>query len=147
MSDFCYLFRVRYSECDAQNVVFNGRYGDYVDIAVSEYIRAIWGDYDEVLLSRGLDSQVVSYSINWRGPARFDDVIQAGVRVGKIGTTSYGFEVAFSNYQTGSEIAEAEIVYVLVDANSYQKTPIPDTLRQQLEAGAPAMLIDHAGAT
>ena len=44
-NDFCYLLRVRYSECDAQKVVFNGRYSDYVDIAAGEFTRAIWGDY------------------------------------------------------------------------------------------------------
>ena len=36
----CYL-RVRYGECDAQKVVFNSRYGDYVDVAVNEFLRAL----------------------------------------------------------------------------------------------------------
>jgi acyl-CoA thioesterase FadM len=35
------LVRVRFAECDAQNVVFNARYGDYVDVAVSEYYREV----------------------------------------------------------------------------------------------------------
>ena len=41
MRPFRYYLRVRYSECDAQKVVFNGRYGEYVDLAVTEYMRAI----------------------------------------------------------------------------------------------------------
>lgn len=32
---FRYYLRVRYGECDAQKVVFNARYGDYVDLASS----------------------------------------------------------------------------------------------------------------
>ena len=31
------LLRVRYSECDAQEVVFNARYADYADLAATEF--------------------------------------------------------------------------------------------------------------
>lgn len=50
--------RVRYGECDAQQVVFNARYGDYIDIAATEFYRALFGSY-QALVERGLDSQVV----------------------------------------------------------------------------------------
>jgi hypothetical protein len=32
---------VRDIECDAQKVVFNSRYGEYVDVAINEFVRAI----------------------------------------------------------------------------------------------------------
>ena len=38
---FRFRFRVRYGECDAQGVVFNARYADFVDIAVNEYVRTL----------------------------------------------------------------------------------------------------------
>lgn len=37
---FVHRLRVRYGECDAQKVVFNARYGDYMDVAVLEFMRA-----------------------------------------------------------------------------------------------------------
>jgi hypothetical protein len=37
---FRYYLRVRYQECDAQHVVFNARYGDYIDLACFEFLRA-----------------------------------------------------------------------------------------------------------
>ena len=37
---FRYYLRVRYQECDAQKVVFNARYGDYIDQACIEFLRA-----------------------------------------------------------------------------------------------------------
>jgi acyl-CoA thioester hydrolase len=40
MNPFRYYLRVRYSECDAQKIVFNARYGEYVDLAVSEFMRS-----------------------------------------------------------------------------------------------------------
>ena len=38
---FRYYLRVRYNECDAQRVVFNGHYGTYVDMAVTECENAL----------------------------------------------------------------------------------------------------------
>ena len=32
---FRYYLRVRYIECDAQKVVFNSRYGEYVDVSIT----------------------------------------------------------------------------------------------------------------
>ena len=54
-SAFTLLLRVRYGECDAQQVVFNPRYADYVDVAATEYFRTLFGGYD-AFLDRGLDN-------------------------------------------------------------------------------------------
>lgn len=142
---FSYLLRVRYLECDAQKVVFNGRYADYVDIAVSEYMRVLWGDYDEIL-SKGLDFQVVSLTINWKGPARFDDILAVSVQNARIGNTSFTLQVEFHNYKSQKHIASAEITYVMVSATEYKKVPLTDEMREKLEKGAPGVIIDHAGA-
>ncbi|MEQ9510770.1 MAG: hotdog domain-containing protein, partial [Alloalcanivorax xenomutans] len=72
---FRYRLRVRYSECDAQHVVFNARYGDYVDLAMTEFMRALGRDYG-ALLARGLDNQVVKLTLEWKASARFDDVLE-----------------------------------------------------------------------
>ena len=37
---FRYYLRVRYIECDAQKVVFNSRYSEYVDVGFSKILRA-----------------------------------------------------------------------------------------------------------
>ena len=52
---FRFRFRVRYNECDAQQVVFNARYADYVDLAMTEFMRALGRDY-KARLARGLDN-------------------------------------------------------------------------------------------
>ena len=143
-NDFCYLLRVRYSECDAQKVVFNGRYSDYVDIAAGEFTRAIWGDYND-MLSKGIDNQVVSYSIDWQGPAHFDDVLAVRVKPKKIGNTSYSLQVDFYHYDNKKMIASAQIVYVMVSVDKHEKMAIPDLMRKQLESGAQGITVNHAG--
>jgi len=141
---FRFRFRVRYGECDTQSVVFNARYADYVDIAVNEYIRILFGDYQN-LLDQDLDIQVVSLTVNYRAPARFDDVLEARVKAGRIGNTSFTVHLEFYRYGDELLVAEADITYVLIQPSKMKKTPVPDEIREALEEGAPGVLISHAG--
>ena len=145
-NDFTYVFRVRYSECDPQKVVFNGRYAEYVDLAATEFVKALWGSYDNVI-AKGFDFQVVNLNISWKAPAHFDDVITVSVKTSHVGNSSYIFSYEFFNKTTNQNIVTAEAVYVMVDANSFTKITIPDDLRATLEAGAPGVVVNHAGVT
>lgn len=141
---FCYYLRVRYLECDAQKVVFNARYVDYVDLAVTEFIRAVWGSYTD-LLSNDIDFQVVSLSIDWAAPARYDDILGITVESHKIGDSSFTLKVAVYNALTRARLASVKVVDVLVDATHLKKMTIPEDMRRRLEAGAPGVTVDHAG--
>ena len=141
---FRFRFRVRYGECDAQGVVFNARYADFVDISVNEYIRALFGNYQH-LLDQDLDIQVVSLTVNWKAPARFDDVLEARIRAGKIGNTSFTLHLEFFRHGDEAFIADADVTYVLIQPSVMGKVAIPDHVREVLERGAPGELISHAG--
>lgn len=141
---FRFRFRVRYGECDAQGVVFNARYGDYVDIAVNEYIRTLFGDYQR-LLDQDLDIQVVSMTVNWKAPAKFDDVLEARIKAGRLGNTSFTLHLEFYRYGDDRFIADADITYVMIQPSVMGKVAIPDAVREQLAEGAPGVLISHAG--
>ncbi|WP_166261691.1 acyl-CoA thioesterase [Marinobacter salicampi] len=143
---FEFRFRVRYGECDAQAVVFNARYAEYVDIAVNEYIRTLFGDYRN-LLNQDMDIQVVSLTINWKAPALFDDVLCATIVPGRLGNSSFSLKLGFVRFGTDLEVANADITYVLIAPSTGNKQVIPDSTRALLEAGAPGVLISHAGET
>ena len=141
---FTHLLRVRYAECDAQNVVFNAKYGEYVDVAATEFTRAVWGDYNEVLAS-GFDNQVVNLTTDWQSPARFDEVLAIQVAVDRIGTTSYTLALSFSEHASGRQIARSSITYVMIAADGGAKIAIPGDLRAKLESGAEGVVSNHAG--
>lgn len=138
---FRYYLRVRYQECDAQKVVFNSRYGDYVDLAVGEFFRAI--GYGEPMVSGELDYQLVKQTTEWKAPARYDDVLEIGVKALKLGTTSFTLGVEFRVAGRPDVIAAVETVYVLVDSKALAKKPLPDDLRARLQQGADTAT-DHA---
>ncbi|MBD9415768.1 acyl-CoA thioesterase [Pseudomonas sp. PDM16] len=141
---FRLLLRVRYGECDAQQVVFNARYGDYVDVAATEFYRAVFGSY-QALLEQGLDSQVVRMVTDWSAPARFDDVLQLEASTLRLGNSSFTLQVDIRRHSDQAAIARSEITYVMVDAQAFTKTPIPEVIRAQLERGAPDVTVNQAG--
>lgn len=139
---FCYRLRVRYAECDAQKVVFNARYGDYVDLAATEFMRAL--GYGKELLDGRLDYQLVRQTTEWRAPAHFDDVLSLSVSSPHQGTTSFTLAVEFRRAGEDTLLARAETVYVLVSP-ALVKTPLPESLRNSLVSGAPDVVTCHAG--
>ena len=141
---FTVYLRVRYAECDAQKVVFNARYADYVDVVITEYMRVLMGGYS-VLFAHGVDNQLVRMLIEWRASARFDDILAVEVETLKVGNTSFTLQFLFKRYPDGVLLSTVETVYVLVDTNNYQKTPIPDWLREKMLAGAPGQSINFSG--
>lgn len=139
------MLRVRYGECDAQGIVFNARWGDYVDVAATEFQRAVFGSVDPATM--GMDWQLVKQTIEWRSPARYDDVLEIRVRTLRVGTTSFVLESEFRRHAAGDTLARAETIYVVVTPDVRTKRPITDRERALLERGAPERFVDHAGIT
>ena len=134
--------RVRYAECDAQGIVFNARWGDYVDVAVTEYLRVLFGGMPD---SRELDWRLVKQTTEWHGPARFDDVLDVRVKPVRLGTTSFVVATEFRRLADQAHLVDSETVYVTIDPKAGAKQPIPERHRPALERGAPGIVIDMAG--
>ena len=139
---FRYFLRVRYIECDAQKVVFNSRYSEYVDVAINEFIRAI-GLLDDFVAGH-LDFQLVKQTIEWKAPARFDQVLELSIAATRLGNTSFTVRTDFRIAGDDRVIVTVETVYVLVDAATLTKLSLPDGLRTALTQGAAGMVTDHA---
>jgi acyl-CoA thioester hydrolase len=121
--------RVRYSECDQQGYVFNAHYLGWFDIAITELFRAAFGSYGTVL-ERGIDVVVGEARLQFRAPARFDDVVDLGISVVRLGETSLTCEYAIT--RGGELLVEGETRHVFVDTATYAKTPVPAWARAGL---------------
>ena len=139
---FRYYLRVRYIECDAQKVVFNSRYSEYVDVSINEFLRAagVLADFTE----GRLDFQLVKQTVEWRAPARFDQVLELSIAAKHLGNTSFTMTTDFRIAGDAGVVVTAETVYVLVDAKTLTKMPLPSHLRIALQAGAAGRTTDHA---
>lgn len=137
--------RVRYSECDAQQVVFNARYADYADLAATEYMRALLGSFQN-LIDSGYDNQVVNLNIDWKASAVFDDVLSLNCRLVHVGNSSFRLQTQMFAVRSSQNIliATASATYVVVNAKTFEKASIPNFMRE-LFAQDLETLVDQAG--
>jgi len=142
---FVYRLRVRFCECDPQKVAFNAHFALYIDLAVFEFMRTM--GFGESLVKGPLDYQVVKQAVEWKAPARFDQVVEVSVWAKQLGTTSFVIATEFRIAENNASIAIGETVYVLVDAATLTKTPLPAEFRKALEQGLPGLCVDHANST
>lgn len=125
-----HALRVRYAECDPQNVVFNSRYLEYFDVALTELWREAFGNYDEVMEERGVDLVVAEATIRYRAPLRFDDEFELVATVQRLGTTSTTIGIAV--VRDGDVVAEGELRHVFVARGTGEKKEIPERMREAL---------------
>lgn len=140
---FRYYLRVRYFECDAQKVVFNARYGDYVDLAITYFLKSVLGKKGVGV--EEFDFQTVKHTIEWQAPARFHDVLCISVHITQVGNTSFTFATEMRHAEGGHVVATTETVCVAVDGTTLSKKPVAEELKAALLAGAPGEQVDHAG--
>lgn len=131
MSLFFYEIRVRWSEVDAQQVVFNGHYLNFFDVAFNEFFRHVGLHYGQMMEEYSCDFFVKKVSIEYHASAHFDDWLRVYVSVEKLGNSSM---VVGMDIRRGDEqIVTGELVYVCFDVQTRRPTPIPEMLRAKLK--------------
>ena len=128
--------RVRWAEIDAQQIVFNGHYLMYFDTAVAAYWRALAMPYAETMEALGGDLYVRKATLEYLASARYDDVLDVGMRCTRIGNSSILFTGAV--FRQDELLVSGDLVYVFADPHSQTSKPVPESLRKVLlgyEAG------------
>ena len=127
MDGFPFVHRetVRFNDLDGMGHVNNALYLTYLEQA-----RLAWfGEderrpYEDVILART--------EIDFRAPLSEGEIVDVGVRPGRIGTKS--FELDYRLEASGRVVAEAKAVLVGYDYERAQSTEIPARWRQRLTA-------------
>lgn len=125
------LARVWFSDTDAQGIVYYGRYLPYFDHARTEYHRHL---QNAPFSQGGGDLVMRALRVEYHAPARFDDLIEAFVRVSRVGTTSMTYECAAYLLPDDRLMVTAELTVVLVDLAERRPVPIPGAIREAVEA-------------
>jgi acyl-CoA thioester hydrolase len=126
---FVHRFRVRYSECDPQGVVFNANYVAYLDVVFTELWRETLGRYQD-LVDGGIDTVVAEVNVRYLGSAEFDDEIEFQARVVQLGSTSLVTE--FEATVEERPVVWARLRHVFIDAAAKEKTEMPAHVREAL---------------
>ena len=123
---FAHALRVRWGECDMQGIVFNPHYMAYVDVALTEYWRAVGLPYPAAFEAEGTDTFMVAASQTYRNAASFDDLLDVALRVDYLGTTSLRF--AFDIGHDSASLVQGAATYVVADRQTRAPKPLSTTL-------------------
>jgi acyl-CoA thioester hydrolase len=130
---FSTRFRVRYSEIDGQKIVFNSRYLEYADVAITEFWR--WADLSDIGAEwTDAEFNVVRATVEFKKPFTYDDMIEAFVRIARLGNSSMTLVTELCHADTGDLHASIEVISVHVDLAARRAIAIPDRVRARLEA-------------
>jgi acyl-CoA thioester hydrolase len=119
----------RWMDNDVYRHVNNVVYYSYFDTAVNHYLieqHVLDIEHSPVI---GL---VVETACQYFAPIAFPDIVNVGLRVGKLGTSSVRYEIGIFRNDEDSASAQGHFVHVYVERASNRPTPLPGDLRAAL---------------
>ena len=131
---FSYPFRVRYSEIDAQKLVFNAHYLTYFDTATNEYWAALGIAYPQDLEALGTDFHIVKATVEFRRPLLYGSDFVVAMRIARIGRTSTTTLYELHPPEGDDPYATGESIHVYADQASGRPEPVPAWLRAGIRA-------------
>ena len=123
--------QTRWMDNDVYGHVNNVQYYSFFDTAVNQYMIERGGLDIHNGTTVGL---VVETGCSYRRPLAFPDVVEAGIRVARIGTSSVTYEVGIFRRGEAAVCAFGRFVHVYVDRQTNRPVPIPEQARAAMEA-------------
>lgn len=121
--------QTRWNDMDKYGHVNNTVYYGYFDTVVTDYLVRVAGLNTDTSAAVGL---VIESHCNYHAPLSFPTIVECGLRVGKLGTSSVRYEIGV--FAQGDEAigANGHFVHVFVDREAMRPTPIPEPMREAL---------------
>src|SRR5688572_7008573 len=120
----------RWMDNDIYGHINNVLYYAFFDTAINQYL----------ISEGGLDinaGQVIAFAAEsqcqYLRPLAFPDVIEVGLRVGKLGNSSVRYELAIFKQGESAPAAAGYFVHVFVDRETRRPVPMPERIRAALE--------------
>ncbi len=123
--------RVRYSETDQMGVVYHSNYLNYLELSRVEWLRELGFSYAE-LEKKGVLLPVVRVALDYRSPARYDELLRIETRISEMGGSSIEFQSEIYN-QKGTLLVEALVKLVCIHSDTFKPMAVPVYLRELIE--------------
>ena len=119
----------RWMDNDVYGHVNNVVYYSYFDTVVNLYLVEEGG----LDFASGPVIGIVAESMcRYRKPLAYPEIIEAGLRVGRLGNSSVRYEIGLFRAGDDEAAAEGHFVHVFVDRDTRRPTPIPAGMRAAL---------------
>lgn len=131
--------RVYYEDTDSGGVVYYANYLKFFERARTEWLRGLGISQQSLADELGVMFVVASASIDYRAPARLDDLLVIRSHIGKMGRIALTFEQQAwrappeNNKADGELLATGHIKVGCVDRATLRPCPFPDAIRHGLK--------------
>ena len=122
--------RVRYAETDQMGVVYHGNYAQYFEMGRVEWLRALGLSYS-FMEKNGVMLPVVSLTLNYKKPARYDDLITVKTIFKKQESVKIEFDYEIRN-EKDELLTTGNSVLVFVDMKTGRPVAPPDYVLEAL---------------
>jgi acyl-CoA thioester hydrolase len=123
--------RVRYSETDQMGVVYHGNYAQYFEMGRVEWLRNMGISY-KWMEENGIMLPVVSLTMNYKKPARYDDELTVKTTMKKLSSVKIEFD--YEIYNDKQELLTTGYsILVFVDMKTGRPTAPPNYILELLE--------------
>jgi acyl-CoA thioester hydrolase len=122
--------RVRYAETDQMGVVYHGNYAQYFEMGRVEWLRNLGLSYSE-LEKNGVMLPVVSLTLNYKKPARYDDLITVRTIFKKQESVKIEFDYEIYN-EAGELLTTGNSVLVFVNMKTGRPVLPPDYVSEKI---------------
>jgi acyl-CoA thioester hydrolase len=113
-------------------VAYYGTYLTFFEAGRVEAMRQAGFAYSR-LVDRGLHSPVIEATVQYRTPARFDDVLLIAAHVAQVRSARFRFDYTIRRSGDDALIAQGHTVHACVDAATLRPVRLPAWLQQALE--------------
>lgn len=132
MREFEFKVRIRYAETDQMGVVYHGNYAQYFEMGRVEWLRNLGLSY-KFMEENGIMLPVVSLTMNYKKPARYDDLIR--VKTIFKSQTSVKIEFDYEIFNEKDELlTTGTSMLVFVDMKTGRPTLPPSYVSEKLLA-------------
>jgi len=122
--------RVRYGETDKMGFVYYGIYAQYYEVGRVELLRSLGISYKS-LEDSGYELPVVSFKINYKRPAFYDDEIIIKTSISETPSSKITFDYECFNID-GSLLNNGQVVLVFVNRDTKKPCKVPQVVLEQL---------------
>jgi acyl-CoA thioester hydrolase len=130
MKEHEFKVRVRYSETDQMGVVYHGNYAQYFEMGRVEWLRNLGISY-KWMEDSGVMLPVVSLNINYKKPARYDDLLTVKTIFKSQTTVKIEFDYEIFN-EKQELLTIANSILVFVDMKTGRPVSPPDYVKEKL---------------
>jgi len=130
---FEWPIRVYYEDTDAGGIVFYANYLKFFERARTEWLRACGVDQHRLAAEAGALFVVRRTALDYRSPARLDEVLTVVSRVERLGRASVDF--AQAAWRGDTLLATGGIRVACVEAAAMRPIPIPERVHAALRRG------------